>query len=402
MASLKMQFVSTIFVFSLLIVTGFAAPASRVQVQRVSGPKKANSYIITLKPKANKRKHVAWLRSRFRLGTAVKYDFDSRFSNSFSGKFSQDVIDALTANPDVEAIYEDAIYTVQGTTTQRNVPWALQRITQSEALTIQNPGFLTYNYTYDPTTAGKDVDIYILDTGIRTTHETFGGRASWGFSAFPNVTTDGSGHGTHCAGLAAGYLHGVAKNAQLVAVKVLSDDGAGTTSSILAGLQYVTSQHVAGNRISVVSLSFVTTDRDKVVDMAIDKTVKKGIHVVVAAGNGNKDASTVSPAASPGAITVGASTIRDARASYSNYGSVVDIFAPGDNMISSSASSDTATSTLSGTSSSAPLVAGVAAYLLSTSGQMGTVALADVMKGLGVMGVLTGIPAGTENRLVQL
>ncbi|KAG8944829.1 subtilisin-like serine protease [Tulasnella sp. 419] len=136
--------------------------------------------------------------------------------------------------------------------------------------------------------------------------------------------------------------------------------------------------------------------------MAIDKTVKKGIHVVVAAGNGNKDASTVSPAASPGAITVGASTIRDARASYSNYGSVVDIFAPGDNMISSSASSDTATSTLSGTSSSAPLVAGVAAHLLSTSGQMGTVALADAMKGLGVMGVLTGIPAGTENRLVQL
>ncbi|KAG8944826.1 subtilisin-like serine protease, partial [Tulasnella sp. 419] len=272
-------------------------------------------------------------------------------------------------------------------------------ITQKTKLTSSDTSALTYNYTYN-SKAGEGVDVYVLDTGIYVEHETFEGRAKWGYSAVSG-NTDGHGHGTHCAGTIAGKQFGVAKKANVIAVKVLSDSGSGSTSGIIAGIDWVISQYKASGRPSVISMS-LGGSKDTTLDNGVTAAVNSGVHVVVAAGNSNVDAKNTSPARAPLVITVGASTIADARASFSNYGAVVDVFAPGQDVISSWIGSTTATNKISGTSMATPHVAGLAAYLLSIHGPLSPADLTTKIKELAVKGALTAIPSSTTNALIQI
>ncbi|KAG8937172.1 subtilisin-like serine protease [Tulasnella sp. 418] len=380
---------------ALLIAPTFAVP-TKIQVEKVTGAKEQDSYIVKLKDGVNKKLTLAWLQGHLGSNSSVTFDYESNFINGFAGKFSSDTLDALASNKDIESISEDAIFTTQ--VTQSNAPWGLQRIDQRTRLTNINPAGLNFVYTYnDP--AGSGVDVYVVDTGIYTSHSTFQGRARWGYSAVGG-STDGNGHGTHCAGTIGGFQYGVAKKVSLIAVKVLSDSGSGATSGIVAGINWVVSQARASGRPSVISMS-LGGGADTTLDNAVTSAINAGVHVVVAAGNSNTNAASTSPARVPAAITVGASTITDTRASFSNYGSVVDIFAPGQDVISSWIGSTTATNRISGTSMATPHVAGVAAYLLSIYGKQTPSALVSRIKGLAVSNALTGLPSGTPNLLLQ-
>lgn len=214
---------------------------------------------------------------------------------------------------------------------------------------------MDYTYTYsDP--AGDGVDIYIIDTGIYIAHQEFEGRATFGFAAGAMQMLDGNGHGTHCAGTAAGKTYGVAKNASLIAVKVLSDNGSGLTSDIISGLNWVLTNVESTGKPSIASMSLGGSVSDAL-DALVNQTVAAGITVVVAAGNDNTDASAQSPARVATAITVAAANITNTKASFSNYGAPVDIWAPGVDIISAwPFTNDTSTKVLSGTSMATPHV----------------------------------------------
>jgi cerevisin len=214
---------------------------------------------------------------------------------------------------------------------------------------------LDYTYTYSQP-SGDGVDIYIIDTGIYTAHQEFEGRATFGYAAGAMQMMDGHGHGTHCAGTAAGKTYGVAKNANLIAVKVLSDNGSGLTSDIIDGLNWVIGNVNSTGNPSIASMSLGGSVSDAL-DSLVEQTVAAGITVVVAAGNSNTDASTQSPARVAAAITVAAANITNTKAYFSNYGAAVDIWAPGVDIISAwPFTNDTSTKVLSGTSMATPHV----------------------------------------------
>ncbi|CAG8734368.1 1365_t:CDS:2, partial [Racocetra persica] len=219
------------------------------------------------------------------------------------------------------------------------------------------------------------ITVYIIDTGININHTDFEGRASWGATIPENdEDVDGNGHGTHVAGTVSGKRYGVAKKAKVVAVKVLRSNGSGTMSDVIKGVEFAAEAHLkeqenarkSGRRFkgSGANMS-LGGGRSKALDMAVDGAVNVGLHFAVAAGNDNRDACEYSPAASELSITVGASTIEDERAWFSNHGSCVDVFGPGKDVQSAWIGSRTATNTISGTSMASPHVAGLVAYLLS-------------------------------------
>jgi subtilisin family serine protease len=215
---------------------------------------------------------------------------------------------------------------------------------------------------------GASVTAYIIDTGIRTTHTTFGGRARWGTNTTGDgQATDCNGHGTHVAGTVGGSQYGVAKNVQLVAVKVLGCTGSGTTAGVVQGVDWVTAQHAAGAP-AVANMSLgggIST----ALDNAVRNSIADGVTYALAAGNENQNACNVSPARTPDAITVGATTNADSRASFSNWGTCVDLFAPGQNITSAWIGNDAATNTISGTSMASPHAAGAAALVLGGAPQ---------------------------------
>jgi subtilisin family serine protease len=206
-----------------------------------------------------------------------------------------------------------------------------------------------------------NVDVFVLDTGIRITHTEFSnGRASHGFTAFGTSISDGNGHGTHVAGTIGGVKYGVCKHCRLISVKVLSDSGSGSLTSFVNGVNYV----LANRRPGIPALASMSLGFSGIVasaDSAVQSLINAGVVTVIAAGNSNINACNVSPARVPGAITVGATDSTDTRSSFSNFGSCVDIFAPGSAITSAYHTSNTATASLSGTSMAAPHVAGVAA-----------------------------------------
>ncbi|KXN90044.1 Cuticle-degrading protease [Leucoagaricus sp. SymC.cos] len=319
---------------------------------------------------------------------------------SHKAKLNADALDALLASDEVESVEEDGI--MHAFITQTDAPWGLQRISQRAKLSSTDTSALTYTYTYG-SNPGAGVDIYVVDTGIYTAHSQFGGRATWGATFGGYADTDGNGHGTHCAGTAAGSQYGVAKSANLVAVKVLSDAGSGAISDIISGLNYILSSANSSGRPSIVSMSLGGSASSSL-DSAVASLTSAGVHVVVAAGNSNTDAGSTSPARAPSAITVGASTIADARASFSNYGSVVDVFAPGQNIISSWIGGTTATNNISGTSMATPHVAGLVAYLIDKNGNSSPAQISSLLKSLAVSDASDPDPrtaSGTANLLVQ-
>ena len=257
---------------------------------------------------------------------------------------------SLANDPRVKYVEEDA--TVSAT----SVSWGLDRIDQ-RALPLDG--------SFSASGSGAGVTAYIVDTGILASHQDFGGRVAGGFDAVGdnNGTTDCNGHGTHVAGIVGGSAYGVATAAMLVPVRVLNCTGSGSLSSVLGGLDWVLQDHASSTSPAVVNMS-LAGDGSSALDDEVGSLISAGITVVVAAGNNNASACSMSPARAAGAITVGASTSQDQRASFSNYGPCVDLFAPGTGITSDSYSSTTATAVASGTSESAPFVAGVAALIL--------------------------------------
>ncbi|MFE0699518.1 S8 family serine peptidase [Streptomyces sp. NPDC058872] len=274
--------------------------------------------------------------------------------------------------------------------TQANPPsWGLDRIDQAG---------LPLDSSYAYPVLATNVHAYIIDTGIRTTHTDFGGRASWGTNTTGDgVDSDCQGHGTHVAGTVGGAAHGVAKGVNLVAVKVLNCSGSGTTAGVIAGIDWVTANAV---KPAVANMSLGGTSSVAMND-AVARSTAAGISHAVAAGNENADACGVSPASAPSAITVGATTSSDARSSFSNFGTCLDIFAPGSVITSAWNTSDTATSTLNGTSMASPHVAGNAALILGQNPTWTPQQVRDVMVNEATTGIVTSPGTGSPNKLLR-
>ena len=344
------------------------------------------SYIVVMKDAvANVDGEVDQIGQQYGVSANYRYKYALK---GFAGKLSAAAVDALRRDPRVAYIEEDQLAHIVAT--QPNPPsWGLDRIDQ-RALPLSG------SYTYNTTGAG--VDAYIIDTGIRTTHVEFGGRAVFGYDAItPGGTTDGNGHGTHVAGTVGGSTYGVAKGVHLIAVRVLDNSGSGTYAQVIAGVDWVTADHTTHPAVANMSLGGPV---DAALDQAVRNSIAHGITYCIAAGNSSADASTQSPADVAEAITVGATDITDAFAYFSNYGSLVAILAPGVDITSSWNTSNTATNTISGTSMATPHVTGVAALYLEANPTALPAGLKSALVSNATVGAITGVPSGTANRLL--
>ena len=309
--------------------------------------------------------------------------------NGFTADLTASQVAALAQDPSVTRIEPDRVVGIDAT--QNPATWGLDRIDQRN---------LPLNSTYTYTATGTGVKAYIIDTGILGTHNDFGGRVLSGYTAISdgNGTTDCNGHGTHVAGTVGGTTYGVAKGVSLVPVRVLSCAGSGSNTGVIAGVEWVTADHAAGTpAVANMSLGGSTSAS---LNAAVARSIADGITYTVAAGNSNTDACTSSPASEPTAITVGATASTDARASYSNFGTCLDIFAPGSGITSDWYTSTTATNTISGTSMAAPHVAGVAALLLSADATASPATIASRLLAAATPSVVTGAGAGSPNLLL--
>ncbi|WP_045739700.1 S8 family peptidase [Actinoplanes rectilineatus] len=336
------------------------------------------SYIVVLKSGAQQ----AEVSQAY--GAAVRRSFGTAL-NGFEATMSETQAKRLAADTDVAYVEQNQV--VRLNATQSNATWGLDRIDQRA-----RPLSTTYTY---PVTA-SNVTAYIIDTGIRYTHNDFGGRATFGYDAVGTGGVDCNGHGTHVAGTVGGTTYGVAKAVKLVGVRVLNCSGSGTTAGVVAGINWVTSNAV---KPAVANMS-LGGGASTAIDNAVASSISSGVTYAVAAGNNNANACSYSPARVPTAITVGATTNTDARASYSNYGSCLDIFAPGTSITSDWYSSNTATNTISGTSMASPHVAGAAALVLSRNTSYTPAQVASALTTNATPNVVTSPGTGSPNRLL--
>ncbi|RGB43520.1 cerevisin precursor [Rhizophagus diaphanus] len=344
--------------------------------------------------------------------SGIKHTFDFDNFQGYSGRFSKEVLDKIRRSDEVAYVEKDQM--VYATELQKNAPWGLARISHRSRLT-----FGTFNkYLYNEN-GGDGVTVYIIDTGVNINHEDFEGRAVWGITVPQgDEDIDGNGHGTHVAGTVAGKSFGVSKRSKIVAIKVLRSNGSGTMSDVIKGVEYAAQFHLnekekARKERRVFKGSGANMSlgggKSRTLDDAVNGAVSVGLNFAVAAGNDNRDACDYSPAAAENAITVGASTIEDERAWFSNYGKCVDVFGPGKDIRSAWIGSPRATNTISGTSMASPHVAGLIAYLLSLepdsssefySTLLTPKELKNKILNLATKDKLSKIPSDTKNLLI--
>ncbi|UUL76102.1 S8 family serine peptidase [Pseudarthrobacter sp. Fe7] len=296
---------------------------------------------------------------------------------------------ALAHSPKVSLVEPDSPVSLSDT--QQSPPWGLDRIDQRS---------LPLSGTFTPPSTGAGVSAYVVDTGVLAENTDFGGRVAAGWTAIADGkgSSDCNGHGTHVAGIIAGKTYGVAKAASVVPVRVLGCDGSGYDSDVIAGLDWIASQHAAGTP-AVANLS-IGGPASTTLDDAIRGIINDGVTAVVAAGNAAVDACTTSPARVPEALTVAASDSSDRQAGFSNYGSCVDLYAPGVGIQSDWDTSTTSVATLSGTSMASPHAAGAAALALSRNPQETPAEVNAELTSAATQGVVTNVSAGTPNRLL--
>jgi subtilisin family serine protease len=322
-----------------------------------AAPSVKDRYIVVLKDSADSQAVAADHARRYGVQDRVVY---GSAIEGYAGKVPPGQVDALRNDPRVQYVEPDGV--VHATTTQAGATWGLDRIDQ-RALPLSS------SFTYFNT--GSGVTAYIIDTGIRFSHNEFGGRATSGYDAVDGGTADDcNGHGTHVAGTVGGSTYGVAKGVSLVAVRVLNCSGSGTWSGVIAGLDWVTANHADGTP-AVANMS-LGGGASSSVDAAVQRSITDGVSYAIAAGNGNaggkgQNACNYSPARVSAAMTIAATDRTDTKPRWSNYGSCVDLFAPGVSITSAWYTNNTATNTISGTSMATPHVAGVAAQYLQTN-----------------------------------
>ncbi|MFI2345625.1 S8 family peptidase [Streptomyces sp. NPDC019443] len=345
----------------------------------------AGSYIVLLDKKADKQDLAK------EYGGKLQRNYSSAVNGFSASGLSETEAKRLAADPAVDKVVQNKKFSINAT--QDNPPsWGLDRIDQADTAGDKK-------YTY-PDSAGEGVTAYVIDTGVRISHKDFEGRAAHGFDAVDNDDSadDGNGHGTHVAGTIAGAAHGVAKKAKVVAVRVLDDNGSGTTEQVVAGIDWVTKNH-QGPSVANMSLG---GGADEALDEAVRKAIASGVTFAVAAGNESTDASQGSPARVKEAITVASSTKDDAQSEFSNFGQIVDIYAPGSDITSAWNDSDEGTKTISGTSMATPHVVGAAAVYLGAHQDATPEQVATALTDGATADKITNPSEGTPNKLLKV
>jgi subtilisin family serine protease len=367
------------FLASIMLITPVAAGnpyPGDAPVLPAQGKVIPDHYIVVVKAGGDPRAVAAIA------GVTPQYVYDAAL-NGFAAQLNAGQLTALQHNPNVAYVEQDQLATID--TTQYNPTWGLDRIDQRF-----RPLSGSYTYTHN----GAGVRAYVIDTGIQTSHPDFGGRASAVYDAFGGNGQDCNGHGTHVAGTIGGATYGVAKGAYLRAVRVLNCSGSGTYSGIIAGVNWVTSNHISP---AVANMS-LGGGFSAALNSAVTNMISSGVFTAVAAGNSNADACNSSPASAPGTLTLAASDINDTRASFSNFGGCVDLYAPGVNVKSDWLNGGT--NTISGTSMASPHAAGVGALYKSTFGDAASGAVVNWIINNSTGGVINGNVGGTPNRLL--
>ncbi|MFK4264387.1 S8 family peptidase [Streptomyces milbemycinicus] len=349
------------------------------------------SYVVLLKGGKSIKAQSTGKDLAQRYGGTLRRSYDSAVNGFSAGGLTETEAKRLAADPAVAKVVQNHRFTIDAT--QDNPPsWGLDRIDQADT-----EGDKKYTY---PDSAGEGVTAYVIDTGVRISHKDFGGRATSGFDAIDNDddADDGHGHGTHVAGTIAGADHGVAKKAKIVAVRVLDDQGSGTTEQVVAGIDWVTENH-QGPSVANMSLGGGVDDA---LDAAVQKAIDSGVTFGVAAGNESTDASQGSPARVKDAITVASSTDTDEQSDFSNYGDIVDIYAPGSDITSDWNTGDDATNTISGTSMATPHVVGAAAVYLAGHPDATPADVAKALTEGATPDKISNPGAGTPNKLLKI
>lgn len=388
---MKIRKVSAVFLSMAATHLAYAAPNllnSAIDSSQAKGIIK-NQYIVILNKDIGPAKDFAQNIAK-QHGGRILQSYDSAlkgFAIYLPDTAGTAFIEAMKKNPQVLSVENDTVVNIDATT-QTNPDWGLDRIDQKA---------LPLNSTYSYSQTGTGTTAYIVDTGILSTHQEFSGRVLSGYTAISdgNGTTDCNGHGTHVAGTVGGTTYGVAKNVKLVPVRILGCDGSGASSNVIAGLDWILKN---GSKPAVVNMSLGGAASSSL-DSAVENLYNNGYVMVVAAGNSNTDACTSSPARTSNAITVAATDNTDTRASYSNYGSCVDIFAPGSQINSSWIGSNTATKVLNGTSMATPHVAGVVAELFQSTPTATPQTITSNLLNQATSDVVKN-PSGSPNRLL--